>query len=285
MERVGLVLEGGGFRGIYTAGVLDVFLKKDILFDYVIGVSAGAAYGVSYVSGQYRRNLAVNRYVADSRYCSWQNYIRTGNYFNWEFVFKEIPVNLIPFDYSRFSGSGTRMRIVVTNCVTGNAEYFDMDGNSPDRFRDLLTATSSLPFISRMRSINGQLYMDGGISDAIPVNKALMDGNKRIVAVLTRQPDYRKKKSGSHLLMKLFYRKYPEMVNAFRDRAERYNRALEELEKMENAGKAFIIRPKKALAVARMENNPDKLQKVYEAAVVEMQEVIPRLQQWLKQGN
>jgi predicted patatin/cPLA2 family phospholipase len=285
MERVGLVLEGGGFRGIYTAGVLDVLLERNILFDYVIGVSAGAAYGVSYVSGQYKRNLAVNRYVSDKRYCSWQNYIRTGNYFNWDFVFKEIPLNLIPFDYGRFSGSGIRMRIVVTNCVTGKAEYYDMAGTSPDLFRDLLTATSSLPFISRMRCINGQYYMDGGISDAIPVNQAFRDGNRRIVAVLTRQRGYRKTKSGSYILMKLIYRKYPEMVKAFRERAERYNRTLEALEEMEHAGKAFIIRPGMELPVARMENNPDKLRKVYESALDEMQEIIPALQQWLKQGN
>jgi predicted patatin/cPLA2 family phospholipase len=285
MESVGLVLEGGGFRGIYTAGVLDVFQKENILFNYVIGVSAGAAYGVSYVSGQFRRNLAVNRNVSDKRYCSWQNFIRTGNYFNWEFVFKEIPLNLIPFDYSRFSDSGIRMRIVVTNCVTGKAEYFDMAGATSDRFRDLLTATSSLPFISRMKVIEGQSYMDGGISDAIPVNQALNDGSKRVVVVLTRQSGYRKKKSGSRILMECIYRKYPEMVKGFMERAERYNQTLEKLEGMEKAGSAFIIRPKKALAVARMDNNPDKLRKVYESAVAEMQELIPGLQQWLKQGN
>ena len=127
--------------------------------------------------------------------------------------------------------------------------------------------------------------MDGGISDAIPVNQALRDGNKRIVAVLTRQRGYRKKKSGSRVLLRLIYRKYPEMLKTFRERAERYNRTLDALEEMERTGKAFIIRPKKALAIARMENDPGKLRKVYESAVAEIQELVPGLQQWRKLGN
>jgi predicted patatin/cPLA2 family phospholipase len=284
-EGVGLVLEGGGFRGIYTAGILDVFLRENIRFNYVIGVSAGAAYGVSYVSGQLERNLEVNRYVSDKRYCSWKNFIRTGNYFNWEFVYREIPLNLIPFDYGRFSGSGIRMRIAVTHCVTGKSMVFDLNGSSPDRFCDLLTATSSLPFISRVKMIDGQPYMDGGISDAIPVKQALEDGNKRIVVILTRPPGYKKKNSGSRLLMKGIYHRYPGMVNSFLERAERYNNTLREIDRLESTGRAFVIRPKKALSVDRIENNPAKLRKVYDFSATEMQGILPGLKQWLKQGN
>jgi len=281
VENTGLVLEGGGFRGIYTAAVLDVFLKENIRFRYLMGVSAGAAYGVSYVSGQYERNLRVNNYVSDRRYCSISNFITTGNYFNWEFVFKEIPTKLVPFDYAGFSASGTRMRVAITNCVTGKAEYFDLDGASPDRFRDLLAATSSLPLVSRMQTFDGKLYMDGGIADAIPVNQALLEGNNRVVVILTRPPGYRKKPSSAGRFLKYFYPRYPEMVQTFKERADRYNRTLNLLEALENEGRAFIIRPSQAIGVSRLENKPDKLKTAYFEARMEAGKILPGLKEWL----
>jgi predicted patatin/cPLA2 family phospholipase len=281
-EGTGLVLEGGGFRGIYTAAVLDVFQKEKLLFKYILGVSAGAAYGVSYVAGQYERNLEVNRYVSDKRYCGWLNFIGNGNYFNWDFVYQEIPANLIPFSYSNFAASGVRMQVVVTNCKTGNAEYLELDGKDTDRFRDLLIATSSLPFISRIKKIGGNSYMDGGIADAIPVRKAFRDNMHRVVVVLTRHKGYRKKQSGTGLLLKWVYRHYPEMVTTFMSRAERYNNTLDDLEQLEKEGKIFIIRPGSPLPVARMENDPDKLKRVYDAAIRDMDKIMPALQEWLK---
>jgi predicted patatin/cPLA2 family phospholipase len=280
-EETGLVLEGGGFRGIYTAAILDVFLREKLFFNYVLGVSAGAAYGVSYVSRQYERNLAVNRYVGDKRYCGWRNYFRSGSYFNWDFVYREIPENLIPFSFDTFRSSGTRMRVVVTNCLSGKAEYPDLNNTSNDRFRELLTATSSLPFISRMIEIDGNYYMDGGIADAIPVQQAFKDKMDRVVVILTRHEGYRKKESRATCILRVVYRKYPNMVKSFLERAVRYNKTLDKLEQLEGEGKVFIIRPQSPLKVARMENDPVKLRKVYNEAVLQMENVIPRLKEWL----
>jgi predicted patatin/cPLA2 family phospholipase len=280
-EETGLVLEGGGFRGIYTAAVLDVFLREKLFFNYVLGVSAGAAYGVSYVSRQYERNLAVNRYVGDIRYCGWRNYFRNGSYFNWDFVYREIPEKLIPFSFETFMRSGTRMRVVVTNCLSGKAEYPDLNNTSNDRFRELLTATSSLPFISRMIEIDGNYYMDGGIADAIPVQQAFNDNMDRVVVILTRHEGYRKKESRATDILSVVYRKYPNMVKSFLERAVRYNKTLDKIEQLEREGKVFIIRPQSPLEVARMENDPVKLRKVYDEAVLQMGNVIPRLREWL----
>jgi predicted patatin/cPLA2 family phospholipase len=280
-EETGLVLEGGGFRGIYTAAVLDVFLREKLFFNYVLGVSAGVAYGVSYVSGQYERNLAVNRYVGDKRYCGWHHYFRNGSYFNWDFVYREIPEKLIPFSYGTFMSSGIRMRVVVTNCVSGKAEYHDLNNTSNDRFRELLTATSSLPFISRIIEIDGNYYMDGGIADAIPVQQAFRDKMDRLVVILTRPEGYRKKESRATAILKLAYRKYPNMVKSFLQRTDRYNKTLDRLEQLEREGRVFIIRPQFTLKVARLENDPVKLKKVYDEAVLQMGNVIPRLKEWL----
>jgi len=280
-EGTGLVLEGGGFRGIYTAAVLDVFLRENLFFNYVIGVSAGAAYGVSYVSRQYERNLAVNRYVGDKRYCGWRNYFRNGSFFNWDFVYREIPEKLVPFSFEKFMASGARMRVAVTNCVSGNAEYPDLNNTSEERFRVLLTATSSLPFISRMVKIDGNYYMDGGIADAIPVQQAFRDHISKAVVILTRHAGYRKKQSRASQILKLVYRKYPNMVNAFLERTDRYNKTLDELEQLEREGRVFIIRPLSPLKVARMENDPEKLKNVYDEALQQMENVLPRLKEWL----
>lgn len=284
MERyadVGLVLEGGGFRGIYTAAVLDVFFKEKLFFDYAVAVSAGAAYGVSYVSRQYGRNLDVNPFISDKRYCSLNNLIRKGNYFDWDFIYHHIPTQVIPFDYEGFVKSTTRMKVVVTNCLTGAAEYKDLEGTSPERFRDLLAATSSLPFISRMQQIDNQHYLDGGIADSIPFNKAFADGKKRVIVVLTRHAGYRKDPIKGTLLLKLAYRSYPNMVKAMVDRARKYNQSLEELERLEAEGTVFVIRPEQPIAVARLENNPENLTKAYDAAIKEMENVLPRLKKWL----
>jgi predicted patatin/cPLA2 family phospholipase len=280
--ETGLVLEGGGFRGIYTAAVLDVFLREKLFFNYVIGVSAGAAYGVSYVSRQYERNLEVNQYVSDKRYCGWSNYFRNGSYFNWDFVYREIPEKLIPFSFETFKRSGTRMRVVVTNCLSGRAEYHELNNTPVDRFRELLTATSSLPFISRMIELDGNYYMDGGIADAIPVQQAFSDKMDRVVVILTRHEGYRKKESRSTFLLRLIYRNYPNMVKSFLERADRYNKTLDIIEQLEKEGKVFIIRPPSPLRVARLENDPEKLKKVYDEAVRQMENLIPRLKEWLQ---
>jgi predicted patatin/cPLA2 family phospholipase len=279
---VALVLEGGGFRGVYTAGVLDAMMQQQLFFDYLIGVSAGAAYSVSYVSRQYQRNLEVNRFAKDKRYCSLGNYLKLGTYFDWDFVYHTIPTQIIPFDYEAYNQSSSHLHVVVTNISTGKPEYKELKTNNPIAFRDWLTATSSLPFISQPKIIDNQLYMDGGLSDSIPVLKALADGNERAVVVLTRPKGYRKSPVKNDWMLKLVYRRYPHLVERIKARAQEYNATLDQLDQLEKEGKVFVIRPVQNALVSRLENNPDILRKSYDYALQQMDEILPLLQDWLR---
>ncbi|HUX54990.1 MAG TPA: patatin family protein [Williamwhitmania sp.] len=281
-KGVGLVLEGGGFRGIFTAGVLDTFLEQKLLFPYAVGVSAGAAYSVSYVSRQHGRNLEVNRrFTADPRYFSLGNYVKKRTFFDWEFVYKEVPLKHIPFDYKEFGRSSTRMRIGITNCTTGSAEFRNANGLSPDEFKQLLSATSALPFISQKIKIDGNFYMDGGIADSIPFEQAFADGCERLVIVLTRNAGYRKKSSKLIPLIKATYRNSPLLAEALATRSDRYNAVLDKIEALEQEGVLFVIRPKAPITVSRIENDPIKLEALYRTAQEEMKEVLPQLKKWL----
>jgi predicted patatin/cPLA2 family phospholipase len=280
-SQTGLVLEGGGFRGIFTAGILDAFLENNIHFPYLIGVSAGAAYGVSYVSAQFERNLAVNKVVSDKRYCSLANYLKTGSYFDWDFVYREVPMHIVPFDYEAFARSGKKFRVGLTNCNDGNAGYFNIEGSSPERFRDLLAATSALPLVSRIQYFEGKPYLDGGIADAIPVEKALEEGNTRVVVILTRPSGYRKSSTMLENLVPGFYHRYPQLSATMKTRVARYNHAVEKVEQLARDGKAFIIRPVQPVAVSRMENNTIKLDEAYQVAREEGRRILPALIDWL----
>lgn len=281
ISDVGLVLEGGGFRGMFTAAILDIFQKHELFFDYAIGVSAGAAYGVSYVARQYQRNLDVNPYVADKRYCSLHNLIIKGNFFDWEFVYKEMPLKYVPFDYDAFCKSSTKMKIVLTDCLTGKATYKTMNSNSPDRFRDLLAGTSSLPILSRMQHIDGGLYLDGGIADSIPIDEASRDGFKRLVVVLTRPYGYKKEPQKGAMFFKMAYRKYPKMLEALLSRYRRYNETLNKIEEMERNGRAFVIRPKEAIPVSRIGNKPPVLQEIYQHTFSNYEPQVCQMRDWI----
>lgn len=281
-----LVLEGGGFRGMYTAGILDRFLEHKMHFGYAIGVSAGAAYAVSYASRQLGRNLEVNRrFTSDSRYFSFKNYLRKRTFFDWDFVYKEVPQQHVLFDYAAFNVSSTRLHIGITNCVTGKAEFRLGNGLSPDGFQALLSASSALPFISQKIQIDGQFYMDGGIADSIPLDHAFSDGNSRAVVILTRNVGYRKKSSRLTNIVRTAYKGYPNLVEALATRADRYNAMLDRLEELEAEGKIFIFRPLSPIAVSRTENNPDKLEALYHTAQREFDQVLPSFKEWLNRGE
>ncbi|MDP4207959.1 MAG: patatin family protein [Bacteroidota bacterium] len=281
-QHTGLVLEGGGLRGVYTAGVLDTFLKHKIEFPYCIGVSAGAAYGSSFISKQYGRNIEINRrYTADPRYLSFRNLIRTGNIFDWEFVFREIPLSLIPFDFDTFYKSSTRFRIGITNCQTGVTEYRDALGLSREELLNSMAASSSIPFVSKVSELNGNFYMDGAIADPIPVRQTFADGNSRAVVILTRNKDYRKKPVKSEYFINRYYREYPQLANAIIQRPALYNQTLEELDELEEQGKIFIIRPQSPVKVSRVEKNPQKLEELYQTACSETEAIIDKLKTWL----
>jgi predicted patatin/cPLA2 family phospholipase len=275
---MGLVLEGGGLRGNYTAGVLDAFLDERILFPYVIGVSAGAGMGCSYVSGQRGRNLEIlRRFHGDPRYLSLRNLVVTGSLFGMDFVFHQIPNSLIPFDWNYFVESPARFITVCTDCETGRAEYFEKNPeNGAEDFYTVLEASSSMPYVAPMVSYNGKKYLDGAIADAIPLEKAVSEGFLRNVVVLTNPAGYRKKQE-FHPPDRLFYFGRKKLAEALKTRVERYNRSLHLVEAEEQAGRAIVVRPSKDLNVSRIEKNREKLERLYELGYADAEKIIKNI--------
>ena len=277
--KTGLVLEGGGFRGIYTAGVLDVFLENGISADGVIGVSAGAVHGCSFLSGQKGRSIDYyTKYCGDPRFMSLKSFIKTGDVVGEEFAYHELPEKLVPYDYSAFDRCGIPFYVTVTNLESGKPEYL--------RINDMLTeidymrASASLPYFSRIVEINGGKYLDGGCSDSIPI-KAFRDmGYSRNIIVLTRHDGYTKKQEHG-LLAKLKYRKYPEFVKALLGLSERYNETLEYIKMLEKNGEVFVIRPSRPLTIGRMEHDPERVRAVYEIGVEDARRGMNALAEWL----
>jgi predicted patatin/cPLA2 family phospholipase len=261
MEGVGLILEGGGLRGQYTAGVLDAFLEASVGFPYLIGVSAGASIACSFVSRQHGRNrLIVERYRNDPRYFSWAGLLTRGSAFGMDFIFDEIPHRLVPFDFEAFHSSPTRFVTVCTDCETGEACYFDKEGED---HLTLLRASASLPFMSPMVRYRGHLLLDGAIADALPLGRALGDGFLKNVVVLTRAPGYRKKPS-SRLPAVIIYGRKPRLALAINARWRRYNESLEAIEAAADAGEILLIRPRGDPGISRTEGSVRKLNELYE---------------------
>ena len=262
MIKTGLVLEGGGLRGMYTAGVLDAFLERDIHFEYGVGVSAGAAYGISYISRQKGRNLEIcEKYITDKRSVSKRNLIKEGALFGQKFVYEEIPTKLIPFDYNTYFNSGVNFQVGVTNINTGKTEYYEL---KDDKYKfDLFKATCALPLVSPVIKLANGLYLDGGITAPIPYKKAFMDGCDRVVVVLTQHRGYQKKKQSALNLIKAVYRKYPKVYEALKVRHEIYNTALNELYELEKEGRAIIIQPECKVDIKRVETDMEKIRSLY----------------------
>ncbi|MCM3441720.1 patatin-like phospholipase family protein [Metabacillus halosaccharovorans] len=285
MDDTGLVLEGGGMRGVYTAGVLEVFMEQDLYLPYVIGVSAGACFGASYLSRQRGRNRKVNiDYVTHPKYLSLQNYIKHRQLFGMDFIFDEIPNLLVPFDYDTFYKCTEEFVITATDCQTGQPVYF----NKKDYGKDMLTvirASSSLPFIAPVVEYKGKHLLDGGITDSIPIKKAEEDGNKRNIIVLTREESYFKKKSNIRWLMNKSYRQYPKLIEAILTRYKMYNETLEHIKEQEKEGKIFVIRPSSKLKVGRIERNQTKLENLYMMGMEDAKREFKRLETWLKTSN
>lgn len=264
MYQAGLVLEGGGMKGVYTAGVLDFFLEKNILLSSVYGVSAGACHMCSYLSGQKGRALDVSiDYLDSKRYCSMESLLTTGDLFNADTCYKLIPDYLYPFDHNAFEQYQGKAYSVVTNIVTGRPEYLRLK----DMRRDItkVQASASMPLVSRNVKINGKLYLDGGISDAIPLQKSIMDGNSRNIVVMTKEEGYvREAVSPAQLaLLKARYFKYPKVYELMAERHQNYNNCLAFIEKQKENGQAFVIRPKKKSGVGRVERDREKLIALY----------------------
>lgn len=263
LNQVGLVLEGGGMRGVYTAGVLEYFLEQKLFFPYVIGVSAGACNAASYLSKQKGRNKTVTiKYASDPRYISWRNYFKNRQFFGMDFIFDEIPNQHVPFHYDVFFNSPSEFVVGTTDCLTGEPVYYKKQQYGKDLLT-VLRASSSLPFIAPEISYKDKILLDGGISDPIPIKKAQQDGFTKNIVILTRNEGYEKKPSKFHFLVDRKYPEYTGLQQALRNRYQTYNETVAYLENEEKAGNVFIIRPLKPLKVGRMERNPQRLEELY----------------------
>ena len=262
--KTGIVLEGGAVRTIYSTGVCDALLTRDLLPDYVIGVSAGIAYGVSYVSRQPRRNLDIMvNYINDRRYMGFGNLLRRDNraYFGLEFVYSTIPNELIPFDYDTFAAFPGEVEAVVTNLDTGAAEYFPLDRRD-DKFK-LLQATCALPFLFPVFHIQGKPCMDGGAADAIPYERAFAKGCDRVVVLLTRERSYLRRPEKLQPLIDLAYRKYPKFCDVMRRRADAYNESRRWLFQLEQEGRALVFTPTSTEGFHRTERDVGKIKALW----------------------
>lgn len=280
-ETIGLVLEGGGMRAVYTAGVLECLMEHDVYYPYNIGVSAGACMGASYLSRQVGRNRVVNvDYVSDPRYISWGNLLKKREMFGMDFIFDEIPNRLVPFDYEAFRNSAERYVIGTTDCETGESVYYEK-GEPGFDVLPLLRASSSLPFIARIVEFGGRKLLDGGLSDPIPLRKSEGDGNRRNVLILTRNESYRKSPNRMGWLARRAYGKYPELVETMLRRHDVYNETLAYIAEQERNGAAFVIRPSETLTVGRMERDPAKLGALYEQGYEDAKRLLPELRNWM----
>lgn len=281
MNQVGLVLEGGGMRGVYTAGVLECFLDHDIHVPYVTGVSAGACNAASYISCQKGRNKKVTiDYVTHPRYVGIRNLFREKSIFGWQLIFDEIPNRLVPFDFNGFYRNPGQFWIGMTDAVTGEAVYVEKGETLEKReILSVIQASSSLPFVSPPVVAGGRTLFDGGISDPIPVRKSIKDGNARHVVVLTKPEGYRKKPFKHRWLAERFYPRYHGLAEAMVNRYRVYNETLDLTEELERKGEAVIIRPSDDMGVGRMTKDQRKLTALYEQGYRDAERQLERVRE------
>lgn len=277
MIKSALVLEGGALRSVYAAGVLDVFMENDIRFEYVVGVSAGALNAGNYISNQIGRSARVNiDYVNDPRYIGIKHWIKEGSIFNFDFLFGAPTKEWMPYDEKAFIQTKQRYIIGATNCLTGKQDFFE--SHNYDELTKVLTASSTLPILSKLAYINGTPYIDGGVANAIPFRKAQEDGYDKIVIILTRPKGYYSK-SNSFLngFFKIYYRKYPKLVKKLYTMANRYNMLLEQIDELEKKKDIFVIQPTTSLRVKRVERNQNKLRLLYLEGKEDARKLLPQM--------
>ena len=281
--EAGLILEGGAMRGLFTAGVMDVMMEAGVRFDGVIGVSAGAAFGCNYKSGQIGRVVRYNtRFCADPRYCGLRALLRTGDIYSADFCYGEVPLRLDPFDFGAFERSPMEFYVVATDVETGEPVYHKYTGRA-DHGLDWIRASASMPVVSRMVEIDGRKYLDGGVTVSIPLAFFGRLGYDRRVVVLTQPAGYRKQPNRLMPLVRRRYRAYPRLVEAMANRHNAYNAELDYVAREEAAGRAFVIRPAAALPVRRVEKDPANLRAAYEAGRAAGQARLDALKEYLGQ--
>ena len=279
--KTGLVLEGGAHRAIYTAGVLDVFMENGITFDGVAGVSAGAIHGGSYVAGQKGRNIKYTlQYAGDKRYMSFYSLITTGDLVGKKFCYEDLPNTLVPFDYEAFKKSKTKFYAVCSNLESGKVEILEI--KDMKKQMDTLRASASMPLVSQIVEIDGKKYLDGGISDSIPLRAFQKMGYKKCVVVETRPDGYEKKPNSLSFLAKIVYRKYPEFTKAICLRHNYYNTELQDITNAAEKGEFSLIQPSINFKLSRMEKNKEKLKAMYDLGRKDASAVLDDLKKFLK---
>ena len=262
--KTGLILEGGAMRGMYTAGVLDVMMENNIWVDGAVGVSAGAVFGCNYKSKQIGRTIRYNKkYGRDPRYAGFHSLLKTGDYFGTEFCYHEIPEKLDPFDTETFEKNPVEFYVVGTDVTTGKAVYHKCT-NGKDKDLEWFRASASMPLLSNIVEVDGYQLLDGGIADSIPIEWFRSIGYERNIVILTRDKTYRKKKNKMIPLFKTVLHKHPEVARAMKQRHVIYNQELLQVEEQEKCGKALVIRPSEPITISRTENDPEKLEEVYQ---------------------
>jgi predicted patatin/cPLA2 family phospholipase len=280
--KKGLVLEGGAMRGLFTAGVLDVLMENKIEFDSCIGVSAGAAFGCNFKSGQIGRAIRYNtRFCKDKRYCSVRSLIKTGDIFGAEFCYHTIPEKLDKFDIEAYDNSDIEFYVVCTDVYTGKPVYHLCDKVDNDAY-EWFRASASMPMVSKPVKVGGMTLLDGGMSDSIPLEFMVNKGLDKNLVILTQPRVYTKEKASAMGLMKLSLRKYPNMIKCIADRHEMYNKQREYVFEKEKSGEAFIICPEEKLPIGRIEHDEAVLRKVYEIGKKTAEKNLDRLIAYLK---
>ncbi len=278
---IGLVLEGGAMRGMFTAGVLDVFLDYNITVDCAVGVSAGALFGVNYISEQKGRVIRYNkRFNKDKSYMGLRPLITEGNIVSTEYAYDRVPKHLDLFDDEAFMKSTVPFYAVITDIHSGNPEYIRI--NSVFSQMDTLRASGSMPFVSKPVEINGKQYLDGGLSDSIPFEWLSAQGCDKLVVILTRDIDYRKKPM-NRVIVHTYKHKFPAVYKRLKHRHELYNKSVEKLKEWEKQGKAFVIRPSQPIEISRIEKDEQKLQSVYDIGVKDATAALPELLKYISE--
>ena len=278
MTKTALILEGGGMRGMYTCGVLDCFLDHNIEFDAVFAVSAGALHATSYISKQRGRSFKISTdYINDPRYCSMQSFFKTGNFLGYDFAFNQIPRKLNRFDHQTFEKSKTKLYAVATNIETGKPEYLKIN----KFYKDIkaLQASASLPLISKNIKVKDKYYLDGGISDSIPLKKAIEMGYDKCIVICTQPSSYKKGPNKLMPLLNIRYFKYKELRKSLKNRHEKYNSITKELIDNNNI---LVIQPTESLGIGRTEKNLDKIKVIYDLGYADTNKLANDIDKFLK---
>ena len=280
--KKGLILEGGAMRGMFTAGIIDVMMENNIKYDGAVGVSAGAAFGVNYKSGQIGRVIRYNtRFCRDKRYGGLRVLLKTGDLYSKDFCYGEVPLKHDIFDFDSYENNPMDFYVVCTDIETGKPVYHNFLGRKDSTF-EWIRASASMPLVSNIVEVDNLKLLDGGVSDSIPIKFFEGLGYDKNVVVLTQPKDFRKKKNPLMPLIKIKYKNYPNLVSAMGNRHIIYNETLDYILEKEANGEPFVLRPKQALPIKKAEKNPETLKKVYEMGRKTMEDNLEKLKEYLE---